>query len=1161
MGEQMKRVIGCAVLLMIGSGAAWAQAGFGGVSGTVTDATQAVVRDAAVTLSGANGENRATKTDGSGDYLFTALPVGGGYTVTVSAKGFETAKVTGLSTTVGSVLTQNVVLKVGSESQTVEVSAASVEQVQVDSSAVSQLIDSTVFEASPLEVRTQNSFIYLVAGAANSVDTGRGAAMDGARSGTGNFLLEGVDNNDQGQGGGGYTYLVGGAVASISPDAIQEYRVITHNPPAEYGRAGGFTTDTVLKSGTNRFHGSLYEYNRIQALAAENWFSNYYGTRDHLVRNQFGGSVGGPIFHDKTFFFATVEIHHARQGQPVVGTVTTQAFLNFVNTGTFETFQESNKGGLCYVATGAFCPGGFSDSHTLGPVFKSLLAAEPEAFPLGTQNATNVADGLYTCPAALGCFGVTYPVPVYATVGETQSIPTNQNRASMKIDHKLTEKDQLGFAYVLDFASTTKAFGGGGAIFGPNLEEVNGAQVFAANWTRTFSPTLQNLFRGGYTRHVGNKSSPDAPGVPQLVTEDSLQAGFGSSSTYPQLFTENEFLYEDMLTKDAGKHSLTAGFRYIRTRNGSSFYNDTNGALYPWDIESLVTDETFDDQADRAIPSYISGGPYGSLYWARAAVDSTTNAAPNPYRGYRANEYAAYMQDDWRATDKLVFNLGVRWEYFGPPHNFQAGYDSNVFFGAFAAPTPNGNPFLPNSTFIGAMQGATFQVVPDAQHSTLWNKDTNNFGPRLGFSYDPTGSGKTAIRGGFGIGFDRMYNNIFENIRFNAPRYSDNSIGWVTGVTAGALEQPALVNVPFTANNVFASYGGLPVPRQVDQRLVTAYYEQANLGVEHEIARGYVVELNYIATLGRKLIGVEDANNYDGRTACASLGGTQGARCKAAGYPKGFTSARPNSLFTTDNFRYNGFNSNYNGLQASVRKAYSGGLMFLANYTYSKAMDEVSDFLYQKTGQNGTADPTNPGYDYGPADFDVKHSAVVTLNYVTQWRKKSLLWGGWGISPIVVLQSGTPFSIVDYGGTYDPNKDGRLGDRAVYTGPGSYKSAIVKNARPSGPGYLKESQFAPYTCPATVNLGLWCDPPMSRNAFYGPGYWNIDVAVSKHFEVTENQRVIAQAAFFNALNHPNFANPVSDISQPTTVFGYSQQINPGQSTFSRVTQLSLRYEF
>jgi hypothetical protein len=224
-------------------------------------------------------------------------------------------------------------------------------------------------------------------------------------------------------------------------------------------------------------------------------------------------------------------------------------------------------------------------------------------------------------------------------------------------------------------------------------------------------------------------------------------------------------------------------------------------------------------------------------------------------------------------------------------------------------------------------------------------------------------------------------------------------------------------------------------------------------------------------------------------------------------------------------------------------------------------MDETSDMFVSKTGQTGITDPTNPGYDYGPADFDVRHMAIVTVNYESQRRKKSLLLGGWGISPIVSLQSGQPFSIIDSSSTYNPNRDGRPGyDRAVYTGPGSYASAIRHNARPGGPGYLNVSQFAPYTCPASVNLGLWCDPPMSRNAFYGPGYENLDVAVSKRVALAEGQRLIGQVAFFNALNHPNFGNPVSDINNPSQ-FGLAQYTNNGQSTGSRVTQLSLRYEY
>ena len=255
----MKRSIGVVLLLVSAVLPALGQAGFGGVAGKVTDPTDAAIQNATVSLTGTNGEDRTTKTNGSGDYQFTAVPVGGGYSVTVSAPGFAVTKVTGLSTTVGTVLTQNVVLSVGAASATVEVAATNVEQVQVDTSSVSQLIDNKVFSDSPLETRTQNLFVYLVPGAAGEFSgnvSNRGAAMSGSRPGTGNFLVEGMDNNDQGQGGRGFTFGAPGAVASISPDAIEEYRVITHNPTAEYGRAGGFATDTVLKSGTNRFHGS-----------------------------------------------------------------------------------------------------------------------------------------------------------------------------------------------------------------------------------------------------------------------------------------------------------------------------------------------------------------------------------------------------------------------------------------------------------------------------------------------------------------------------------------------------------------------------------------------------------------------------------------------------------------------------------------------------------------------------------------------------------------------------------------------------------------------------------------------------------------------------------------------------------------------------------------
>jgi hypothetical protein len=1149
-----------ALVAVTGAASAYGQAGFGTLTGTVADPTQAVIANAQVTLTLPNGETRTTTTNSAGFYEFTALPPGSGYSETVTGPGFETSNVKNLSVSVGTVLTQNVKLSPGASTQSVLVSTANVEQVQTETSAVSQLIDSSIWKDSPLEDRSQNYFITLVAGAAPDSTTGRGAAVSGARTGTGNFLVEGMDNNDQGQGGAGTTVGTGGAVTTISPDAIDEYRVITHNPSAEYGRAGGFTTDTALKSGTNKFHGALFEYNRIQALDANSWFSNYSGNKDSYIRNQFGAAVGGPIWKDRTFFFTTLEFHRFREGIPLQATGTTQGFLDFVSSGAFETFQETNPAGVCMQLTGASCAGVLTGSSTLGPNFLAKLKLEPNSFPVGTTQLSNSAGGLFTGGA------VTYPVPIFGQVVKDVKDDTNQERASVKIDHKLTDKDQISATYLLDFETETFPLQGGGGNIGVDEDQVGGSQLFTISETHTFSPTLQDVFRAGYTRHVSNFTSPGtADGIPETVSAfDALSTGFGASAGLPQFFTENEFLLEDSITKNLGAHTLKTGFRYMRTRNGSVFVDDFRGTLLPYDTESFLTDGLFDDQLDQ----YLDGGSvYGGFYEASASIDSTNNQLPNPYRGYRANELSAYVQDDWTVNRHLTLNLGVRWDYFGPPHNFQAGLDSNVYFGSATSVLANGNPFLPNTPGVAAIQTATFIQ----KNSNIWNKDTNNFGPRTGFSWDPTGKGETAVRGGFGIGYDRLYNNVYENIRFNSPHFSDNIIGTLTsGIPAGPLEQPYLLNIPFNSNAALAGAGSKPVPRHIDQNLVTAYYEQANFGIEQQIAKGYVMEINYVGTFGRKLVGLRDVNNYDGRTACPI--GSASAACTAAGYPGGFSSHRPNLLFNGDNFRSNAFNSNYNGLQVSVRKGFSNGLMFLGNYTWSKAFDEVSDVFSTKTsGQTGITDPNNPGYDYGPADFDVRNLASITMNYELPYKQKNLLLGGWSVSPIISLASGTPFSVVDGESGYNPNKDGRPGDdRAVFIGPGSLNSAVHHSNSPAPPplgvtrgSYLNAANFSagpitttPYTCPATANQGLWCDPPAQRNSFYGPHTTNVDMGIGKHFHITEAQAVVFQASFFNLFNHPNFANPVSDLNNPGE-FGLSESINGNP----RLTQLSLRYEF
>lgn len=1153
------------VTVAIAPPSAQAQAGLGTLAGTVTDSSHALVPGATVTLTNTGtGFSQTTTTNSGGIYHFTALEVTSGYSLKVSASGFKTEELTGLTTSVGTTITADVTLEIGSNAQTVEVSAAvNVEQVQTDTSAVSQLIDATVFNESPLSVRSSNTFVGLTAGAApDSANTDRGYSINGARTGTGNFLLEGFDNNDQGLGGGGAAGGVGGAVTTVSPDAIQEYRVISSVPNAEYGRAGGFATDTVLKSGTKQWHGSLFEYNRIQALAQNSWFSKNSGLQDHLVRNQFGGSVGGPIYKDRTFFYATVEFQRQSQGSPVTYVATTQDFYNFIKSGQFEQWAEASPAGYCVVNTDSACPGAFANAATLGPVFQAEYAQTgAQTFPFGTRNLSYTASDL---------FGGTYPVAIYGDGSFIGTESLSQNRGTLKIDHRLTNKDQLAFTYSADLNGDDFNYGASNNT--PGLPEIysGGAQIFGARWTHAFSTNLLNEFRAGYTRHVSNFAAAGPQTTAATFTADSLYTGFGKANSFPQLFTENEFLYEDALTWTKGAHNTKYGFRFMRTRNGSSFYNDVNGTLAFWGAPGLMTDAVSDIDVERVLDGGTTGdihSAYGSLYYASASEDPSTDAAPDPYRGYRANEFAAYAQDEWKVSPKLFVNYGVRWEYFGPPHNFRGGVDSNVYFGD-ATSVSSTNPFAPTSSLYLGEQSAQFECVgsvacgtpgtgagyaPASGTSTIWDRDLNNFAPRVGFSYDVFGTGKLVLRGGFGVGYDRLYNNVYENIRFNAPHFVDNTAGYGYGdVGISEALTPELVQNPFVGNADLPT--GAAVPRHVNQHLKTAYYENIHFGFETNILNGYVIEANYIGTLGRQLVGIMNANTFEGRVACSSS--AQQDACAAAGLTTAqMSTARPNSTFGNDNFRTNGFSSNYNGAQVSLRRSYVHGFQVLANYSYGHAFDETSDVFTIKGAATGIPTPYYPSHSYGNADFDVRHLASFTVNYRTESQKHKLLLAGWGISPILTMRSGSPIYMKDGNSAYDPNEDGTTGvEEIIYSGHGNPHSSLRTNVSPYTTGAISAANWPAYTCPATVNSGLWCDVPTDRNQMYGFRQYDLDAAISKHFLFRERFGLTLQASFFNVDGHVQWNDPSGDIN--SSDFGRSTN-----TSNTREGQLSARIEF
>ena len=566
-------------------------------------------------------------------------------------------------------------------------------------------------------------------------------------------------------------------------------------------------------------------------------------------------------------------------------------------------------------------------------------------------------------------------------------VKLDQNKGSIKVDHKLGSNAKLSGTYAITDSFTEDAFRGSDGSIGPASLNPSRSQDLGVTLTYTFTPVLIDQFRVSYLRRLSNFPNAEAlQGIPSVVSAfDPLGVAFGNSFSQPRFFTDNQFQYQDGLTYLHGKHTFKAGGEYRRTRNGSSFQNFRNSLIQPWDVENMLTDGFFGDQAD-----LVTFGKHllGGIAAAAASINPITDGFPEYYRGYRANEVAWFFQDDFRVAPVLTINAGLRWEYFGPPHNFRPGIDSNFYFGTTVTPIsgttitdPTVNPFFPsNSPFAAGVRTGTFQV----RNHNIWGKDLNNFGPRLGFAWDMFGSQKLVLRGGYGIFYDRLYNTVFENLRFNPPFFLISELGAsVNGVPAGPLATPGLYHVPFTSPATFRAFGSTPMALQISNDLVNAYIQQFHLGTEWEFVHNFVLSVNGIGTIGNKLVGLTDPNTFDGRTACATPRAACVAAFQAGKIPSTtFSQDLINTSIASDHFRSNPFRSNYYGLQVEGRKIFSNGLQFNANYTYSHAIDEFSDVFNNGRGQIVfPTDNTNIVLDRGNADFDIRHRFVVSYYY------------------------------------------------------------------------------------------------------------------------------------------------------------------------------------
>ncbi len=1044
------------------------------ISGVVTDPTGAAIPGATVTATNVGTNEKGTAVSAvDGNYTITELNPGT-YAITVTATGFATLQENGINVDVAARLGMNFQLEVGKTSTIVEVNAAA-PMVETTNSAISDVVSGTMIVDLPLNGRD----VYALVAMEPGVVPGRGVrgesvSSNGMREASANYMLDGADNNQVG---------LTGFNTQVALDDVAEYRVLTNNYSAEFGRSPGFIADTITKSGTNQFHGVGYDFVRNNIFDAASFVNNYTGSpKDVLRRNQYGGNVGGPIRKNKTFFFGSFESTLVRPGSVLYGaTVPTPHYINSLPTSSYA-YQVLQK-----YAPPAPNAGGYSDS-------------------LGNPTCGGAA-----CDATNADLGLVQ----YSTAATFQ----NTYYVTGKIDENINDKNRLtgAFHYERDRypqdgnVSPYKAF---------NSPYVGDDRNFNLNYTHIFSSAIVNEARAGLNRGLaGYPTNLTFPVMVEDLTATSLPS---TNANLPQTFTENTIFVNDLLTITRGRSTYKMGGDYRRIRNGSVFAPEEGGY---YEFNSLGTPagaaNFCDPNSDGAGCTYSQDAPY--IYEQTLNPSISTPTLPEFYRGYRQNEGAVFFQDDIKVSRKLTLNAGIRWEYYGPPHNFRTPVDYTLLFG------PGDNIFQREAGMF------TSQVInnPGSMKGLVWHKDFKNFAPRLGFAYDPFGDGKTAIRGGFGIAYDRLFNNVFENIRFNPPEFCFCDFGPIFGL-------PDFTYNPFDPVSGIATVAnGVGSTRHMDQNMKTSYGENFFFGTERQIAPNTVLHVNYVGTGGVKLYTVSSDNRLN------------------SGHFLGY-SGRLSPNFTDDNFRSDNSHSTYSALQVELVRRYNNGMGWQASYTWGHAITNLSD-AFTGSGGNATGftQAFDPAADKGNADFDIRHILQLNYNYqLPVYRDQRGLvghvLGGWTLNGISTYRTGAPMTIWD---STDPNEDHVLNDRVNIVSGAAWKAGKTPTT-PNGSPIPGGVQFVNPGAFSLLAHAIDAAGTESQGEFHAPGSWNWDIGLHKDFAIKylgEGGKLEYRAEFFDAFNHANLGAPNEHFNSGTF----------GQATYGgqRLIQMALKLYF
>ncbi|MFZ0593794.1 MAG: TonB-dependent receptor [Bryobacteraceae bacterium] len=1110
-----------------------AQVDTGTILGTVRDNSGAVIPNAKVTVRNEGTDfSQSTTTSNAGTFIVTPLKIGR-YSVEVESAGFKKELRTRLDLNVQQQLVVDFTLAVGDVSSEVEVTTAA-PILQTESGSVGQVINSQVINDLPLNGRNYTFLARLVPGATVGQPEGRGLnangwfTANGTRPAQNNYLLDGIDNNTN-----DIDFLAGAAYVVKPPiDAIGEFKLQTSSFSAEFGRAGGAVLNATIKSGTNQFHGSAWEFLRNDKVDATDFFLNAASQpKGAFKQNQFGATTGGPIVKNKTFFFADYEGTRIRQGTPETGyTVPTLAerdsgYTNFSDLITLQSGSLTDATGKSYPLGTIFDPA-TTQSIGNGQYVRTPFPGNMIPASRLDPNAVNLLN-LYPAPTSPGLLN-NYSVNRNAT--------TDVNQYDVRIDENFSEKDQLFGRYSWShspsyFPPPFTGYADGGS-YSEGQQSVN-TMGAALSYTHSFTPTLVNEARVGFNREHTTRSQayansttnipaqfgiqgiPQQPGnggLPYLGLGDLSQLGstewlIGDRYSNTIQFTEN-------LTKVYRSHTFKGGF-------------EVQGISAPWlsppysrgafDFNGQYTSipNVTDNSTGRAQFLLLPSGP-GNI-GGSDSVQASNFGDVSTTRSY----YGAFFQDDWKVTPKLTLNLGVRWDWFSPTGekysaqaNFVPGAPGSAEY--IIPASRKGNPPLsPSFTQLLGQDGINL-VYSNAYGSGLSKTQKDNFAPRFGFAYQFTP--KFVVRGGYGIYFGSFENRGgYPSLGYSYPfqysfsfpsNNSQSPVVYPNG-TIATLEN-GLSSVPLNPVSVDAS--GLTL-RGIQLNYKTPYVQSYNFTLQYQLTPADSIEAGYVASLSRHLESFVSTNN---QSVLLPLG------YNPQNYVPFPDFARGSSFADTVGV------SNYQSLQTKYQRRLSNGLTMLFAYTYSKTLSDAGDLL-SNGDVGGYRAPDLPGWgiqkDTGLAAFDIRHAISFSGTYDLPFGKgqkymsssnrvAEFILGNWSTNWILTLDTGQPQVI-----NCATSTGAGTGCFALYTGVDPYSG--LHNVSQ----YYNPAAFQ--TPPVVTQVGQSNYAPLggANTQVSGPPLHRLDFSVFKTFPVNERMRFEFRAESFNLTNTPAFAQP------------------------------------